>query len=98
MIDYVELSGEFSIVEIPAPEAFIGRTLKQLELRPRLGLTLVAVKRPGAAGALVTNIAPAADERIRRGDILALLGSNDRLAHLDALLARERVDRPITHP
>jgi trk system potassium uptake protein len=89
VIDYIELSRDFSIVEVPAPEAFVGRTLKQLELRPRLGLTLIAVKRRSdASGAVVTNIAPAADETIRHGDILALLGSNERLNQLDQLLAR----------
>jgi trk system potassium uptake protein TrkA len=89
VIDYIELSREFSIVEVPAPEGFVGRTLKQLELRPRLGLTLIAIKRQsGESGGLTTNIAPAADEVIRAGDILALLGSNERLSQLDQLLAR----------
>jgi trk system potassium uptake protein len=89
VIDYIELSRDFSIVEIPAPDAFVGRTLKQLELRPRLGLTLIAIKRQGdAGGGIVTNIAPAADETIRAGDVLALLGNNERLNQLDQLLAR----------
>ena len=89
VIDYIELSRDFSIVEVPAPDAFVGRTLKQLELRPRLGLTLIAIKRrPDNSGAVVTNIAPAADEAIRHGDILALLGSNERLNKLDELLNR----------
>jgi trk system potassium uptake protein TrkA len=89
VIDYIELSRDFSIVEVPAPEAFVGRTLKQLELRPRLGLTLIAIKRQADGGAgVVTNIAPAADETIRDGDVLALLGSNERLNQLDQLLAR----------
>lgn len=89
VIDYIELSRDFSIVELPAPDAFVGRTLKQLELRPRLGLTLIAIKRQGdARGGIVTNIAPAADETIRAGDVLALLGSNERLTQLDQLLAR----------
>ena len=88
VIDYIELSRDFSIVEVPAPAAFVGRTLKQLELRPRLGLTLIAIKRRSDdSGAVVTNIAPAADETIRPGDILALLGGNERLNQLDQLLA-----------
>lgn len=87
VIDYIELSRDFSIVEVPAPQTFVGRTLKQLELRPRLGLTLIAIKRQGDGGAgVVTNIAPAADETIRSGDVLALLGSNERLNQLDQLL------------
>jgi trk system potassium uptake protein TrkA len=88
VIDYIELSRDFSIVEVPAPAAFVGRTLKQLELRPRLGLTLIAIKRHSDdSGAVVTNIAPAADETIRPGDILALLGGNEKLHQLDQLLA-----------
>ena len=86
-MDYIELSRDFSIVEIPAPDAFVGRTLKQLELRPRLGLTLVAIKRRAAGSdRVVTNITPGADEMILRGDVLALLGSNERLNRLDELL------------
>jgi trk system potassium uptake protein TrkA len=89
VIVYIELSRDFSIVEVPAPAAFVGRTLKQLELRPRLGLTLIAIKRRSDdSGAVVTNIAPAADETIRPGDILALLGGNEKLNQLDQLLAR----------
>ena len=80
-------SGIRDTVELPAPEIFIGRTLKQLELRPKYGLTLIAIKRrPSAGGQEVTNIAPSADEVIRAGDVLSILGSNDRLGALDARL------------
>ena len=87
VIDYIELSKDFSIVELPAPKAFVGQTLKQLELRPRYGLTLIAIKRRPHAGAPeITNVAPTADERIAEGDTLSLLGSNERIAQLDRAL------------
>ena len=87
VIDYIELSRDFSIVEVPAPPPFVGRTLKQLELRPRYGLTLIAIKRPGEQGGpIVTNISPSADEVIKDGDILALLGSTERLTGLQSIL------------
>ena len=89
VIDYIELSRDFSIVEVPAPEIFVGRSLKQLELRPKYGLTLIAIKRRSAPrGAEVTNVAPSAEETIEVGDVLSLLGSNERLAALDAMLKR----------
>ena len=88
VIDYIELSGDFSIIEVPAPDPFVGRTLKQLELRPRFGLMLIAIKRKGPDGIVATNIAPPADEPIQPGDVLALLGSNERLNRLDRLLDR----------
>ena len=88
-LDYIELSRDFSIVELPAPESFIDRTLKQLELRPRFGLTLIAIKRRAeGSGVVETNIAPSADEMIHKGDSLSLLGANDRLAELDRLLKK----------
>lgn len=87
VLDYIELSRDYSIVELPASDAFIGRTLKQLELRPRYGITLIAIKRAaGPSGTVTTNIAPGADEVIQPGDVLALLGSNERLSQLDRLV------------
>lgn len=86
VIDYIELSREFSIVEAPAPEVFVGRTLKQIELRPRYGLTLLAIKRRASPeGPEVTNVSPTADETLEVGDVLVLLGSNEKLGHLDTL-------------
>ena len=88
-LDYIELSRDFSIVEIPAPIEFLGKSLKQLELRPRYGLTLIAVKRKSDnSDSEVTNISPSADEVIQAGDVLSLLGANERLAQLSALLAK----------
>jgi trk system potassium uptake protein TrkA len=87
VLDYIELSRDFSIVELPAPPEFVGRSLKELALRSRLGLTLVAIKRRGRPGeAEITIVAPAADDRLEAQDVLSLLGSNDRLEKLEGLL------------
>jgi trk system potassium uptake protein TrkA len=89
VLDYVELSRDFSIVEIPAPPEFVGRTLRDLQLRPRFGLTLIAIRRPGDGGqGDVTNIGPSGDDEIRAGDVLALLGPNERLSDLETLVTR----------
>ena len=91
VLDYIELSRDFSIIEIPAPKAFAGKSLKDLQLRNRFGLTLIAIKRkPSGAGQEVTNVAPDANDQIEAGDVLALLGSNERLAQLDKLLALDK--------
>jgi trk system potassium uptake protein TrkA len=89
VLDYIELSRDFSIVELPAPRDFIGKTLKQLELRPRYGLTLIAIKRRTSTGdGEITNVAPAADDTILDGDVLSVIGDNDRLSQLDRLIGR----------
>jgi trk system potassium uptake protein TrkA len=86
VLDYIELSRDFSIIEMPAPDEFAGKSLKELQLRNRYGLTLIAIKRKSRTGEEVTNIAPNADDQIQAGDVLALLGSNERLGQLDKLL------------
>ena len=88
VLDYIELSRDFSIVELPAPPEFDGQTLRDLELRPRFGLTLIAIKRK-TDGADRTIVAPTADDRVQAGDVLSLLGANDRLARLDAMLKKK---------
>lgn len=85
VLDYIELSRDFSIVEIPAPKAFVGKTLREIELRPRFGLTLIAIKRVTKEGES-TKVSPSADESIRQGDILSLLGDNERLAQIDRVI------------
>ncbi|MEW6323716.1 MAG: TrkA family potassium uptake protein [Acidobacteriota bacterium] len=87
VLDYIELSREFSIVEIPAPAQFVGKTLRDIGLRARFGLTTIAIKRRGRTGeGDVTHIAPGPDDVIQQGDTLSLVGSNERLAQLDRLL------------
>lgn len=89
VLDYIELSRDFSIIELPAPAEFAGKTLRELQLRPKYGLTLIAIKRHHGTGAPVTtNIAPQADDRIEAGDVLSLLGPNERLAELDKVLRK----------
>jgi len=87
VIDFIELSHDFSIVELPAPADFVGRTLKDLALRPKYGLTLIAIKRRDPRGPEKTIVAPAADDLIEAGDVLSLIGPNDRLSNLEKLLA-----------
>ncbi len=87
VLDYIELSRDFGIIELPAPPDFVGKSLRQLQLRNRFGLTLIAIKRKtGTGDGEITNVGPAADDRIEQGDVLALIGSNDRLAQLDRLI------------
>ncbi len=44
LLEHIPLTSEFSIVEIASPEEFIGKTLKQIRLRSRYNLLVIAVK------------------------------------------------------
>lgn len=86
VLDYIELSRDYSIVEIPCPKSFVGKTLRELELRPRFGLTLIAITRGSDDDERQqTKVSPGADEKLREGDVLALLGDHEHLSRLDRL-------------
>jgi len=90
VIDHIGLSQDFSIIEIPAPQRFTGRTLREIELRARHGLTLIAIKRRASEEqAATTMVSPNADELIRAGDTLTIVGSNRQLAELEQLIATD---------
>jgi trk system potassium uptake protein TrkA len=77
VIDYIDVAPGFGIVKIRPPKSFVGKTLRELELGTRLGLTPVALRR----GADVT-VNPHRDDRIQATDELILIGRDDRLEKL----------------
>lgn len=83
-LDYIALSADFSIIDLGTPASFVGHTLRELELRPRHGLMLLAIKRV-VDGGQVTLVAPPAGEVILAGDTLTVLGRNDTLAAVERI-------------
>ena len=71
VLDYIELSEDYGILEIPAPKGWIGKTLKELNIRAKLGVNIIAVENNKK-----TNVSPAADYQIQQEDILVVLGDN----------------------
>ncbi len=45
LIDYIELSEEYSIFEFTCPESWIGKTLEGLDIRRNYGVTILGMKR-----------------------------------------------------
>ncbi|NLO89759.1 MAG: TrkA family potassium uptake protein [Clostridia bacterium] len=70
ILDYVEISPEHTIVEISAPEEFVGKSLKELDLRARHNVSILAAKK----GDTVV-VVPGGEYVIDQGDILVAIGS-----------------------
>lgn len=88
---YVELGENHSLIYIPAPAAFWDKTLKQLDLRKKFKVNLVAVQREKpkkdddeAAGGAMCGVVyvPAPETQILEGDVLMVVGSNQALSEL----------------
>lgn len=85
IIEQLELSTEYSIVELPAPDIIIGKSLKESQLRSKYGVNLIAIKRTVVDEGVRKekwNINPLPTDVIIKGDILVLIGLNDNMDKL----------------
>ena len=80
VLDYIELSDEYSIIEVPAPKRWQEKSLRDLNVRAKLGVNIIAIKRDKEI-----NVSPAADYLIREGDIMVVLGDTDALSAVQKL-------------
>ena len=80
VLDYIELSEDYGILEVPSPKSWVGKSLKELNVRAKLGVNIIAVENGKA-----TNVSPAADYRIQKEDVLVVLGDNYALEAMQKL-------------
>lgn len=80
VLDYIELSPDYGILEVPAPKGWIGKTLRELNIRAKLGVNIIAVE-----SGTKTNVSPPADYKILEGDIMVVLGDNKALEAVQKL-------------
>ncbi len=78
VIDEIPLGKDLAITELELPKAFAGRTLVELQLPRRYGVTVIAVRREGVEDVIV----PKPDEPLRAGDILVVVAHRDAVAKL----------------
>ena len=77
MLEEIPFAPGYSIFEIKAPHRITGRTLKELDLRKKYGITVLAIKR---GEEVIVN--PSARDEIREGDVLLILGSEEKITNL----------------
>jgi trk system potassium uptake protein TrkA len=82
ILEHLELSVDYSIVEMKVPASMVGKNLKQLDIRLKYNCNVLAVKRNGEM-----NITPRADESLMTDDVLVIVGKNDQLTKLEQAYA-----------
>lgn len=80
VLEYIELSDEHGIVEIPAPKSWQGKSLKELNVRAKLGVNIIAIETDGRV-----NVSPSADYKIAQNDIMVVLGDTAALEAVQKL-------------
>lgn len=76
-VDIIELSSTISLIEVEVPKDWIGKSLRELNPRKRLGINVIA-KQVG--NQVEVNLEP--DELLVQGEILIIVGDNEKLGKL----------------
>lgn len=74
ILDFIELSENYSIVEVQASEQMIGKSLSSLHIRAKYGCNVIAIKSKDNM-----NIAPRAEDVVEANDVLVIVGDNDHI-------------------
>lgn len=80
VLDYIEISDEYGILELPAPKQWIGKNLKELNIRAKLGVNIIAISKDAE-----TRVSPSADYRLEDGCVLHVLGDSAALEKVQKL-------------
>ncbi len=87
VVDSFELSDDYSIIEVNAPEQFVGKTIKEIKLRQKFNLLALTTIKPTEVNAdvgkrvnqnRVQGVA-SSDTLLEKNDILVVYGSNKDL-------------------
>ncbi len=69
VLDYIELSEDYGIIDVPVPASWVGKTLRELNVRAKVGVNILAIRHDGKV-----NISPSPDAPIQKADVLVVLG------------------------
>ena len=77
VLDFIELSSDYGIAEVAVPEKWVGKTLRELNLRAKYGTNIIAI-RDGAS----ISVTPDADLPLKSENVLVAVGRNEQLSGL----------------
>lgn len=90
VMERIELADDVSLVQVPAPEKFIGKSLGELDIRKKYQVQIVAIRRNiedvDADGVKRTRqiliSVPMAETMIKKTDVLLIIGSDEIVQEL----------------
>lgn len=79
ILEYIQLSPDYSIVEIPILKEWQNRTIKEVDFRNKYGLNIIAVESDTKI-----DVSPKPDYSLTPNDLLIVVGSNRQLQSIEA--------------
>jgi len=84
ILDYIELSSEYSMIEIEPLKEWYNKSLKDTRIRADYGINVVAIKTEHNI-----NVSPSADYVIKDKDVLVALGSSEDLGKFEGMMGKK---------
>lgn len=82
ILDFIPLADEYDLIQVGPPTAFIGKNLKEINLRAKYNVHVIAIKELAPENFV---LAPPADFVIKDSDILMMLGKSEDIRKIKAL-------------
>lgn len=75
VLEYIELSSDFGISEFSVPASWVGKNLRELNIRAKYGVNIIAIRRGDTV-----QVAPGADYALQATDTIVALGEYKALS------------------
>jgi len=83
MLDFIPLSNEFDLIQFNPPQNFLNHSLKDLNLRVKYNVHIIAIKKPAPEGFVLV---PPANYEIQAADTLIILGKSEDIKKIKGLM------------
>ena len=80
ILNFIELSEEYSIMECRCPRQWQGKSIRELDVRARHRLNIIAIRRGGGM-----TISPGGEYALQEEDELVVLGRNEDIREVERL-------------
>ena len=80
-LDFIELSPEYAIVELPLPSVWQNKTQAEIGARKQFGINVLPVRR----GEKEIHVSPEAEFLLKHRDVLIVVGKNQNIRKLEKL-------------
>ncbi|MFH0996137.1 MAG: TrkA family potassium uptake protein [Pseudomonadota bacterium] len=82
ILDFIPLAEDYNLLQVDPPKAFIGKTLRNLDLRARYHVNIIAIKEFIPENFV---LAPPAEFVIKDSDLLIILGKSEDIRRIKEL-------------
>ena len=82
ILDFIPLAEDYNLLQVDPPRAFIGKTLRNLDLRARYHVNIIAIKEFIPENFV---LAPPAEFVIKDSDLLIILGKSEDIRRIKEL-------------